>query len=220
MSDKRISKGNSHRKSGKGILIGIPLLLFISGVTLISIGTYNYLRYAFFLSRIFIQSDYKPKANKQVTIEKKKVTFPSFGDEYGELTIKSSNIDVPIYFGDTEDQLLKGIGHYAGSRFPGENGNIVLLGHRNSVFRNLKNIKKGDLVNYKTTYGNYLYKVNDIKIVSGKDESILKPSDKEKLTIYTCYPFNYIGNAPDRFVVSCELVEGTPLKELMLKEGN
>jgi len=203
-----------------GVLIGIPLLLFICGVTLVSIGTYNYVKYAFYLSRIFIHNDFKTEVSKVEVVSKdKKISFPRFGQEYGELIIESASINYPIYFGDTEELLLKGIGHFSGSKFPGENGNIVLAGHRNSVFRNLKKAVKGDSIIYNTTYGKYIYKITDIKIVKGNDQSIVQPSDKEKLTLYTCYPFEYIGNAPQRYVVTADLAEGTPLKELILKAG-
>lgn len=221
------SKGNTRRKSRMGILIGIPLLLFICGIALISIGTYNYFKYAFYLSRIFIQEEYKPDTNIKLQTDKKategnttekKITFPSLGDEFGNLIIETAGINVPVIHGDREKDLLVGVGHFNGSRFPGEGSNIVLAGHRNSVFRTLKDVKKGDKIKLSTTYGDYVYQVRDFKIIKGNDESIVQPTDTEILTIYTCYPFNYVGNAPNRYVVISDLVEGTPLSELM-KEG-
>lgn len=228
MSTKVISRGKSRRKSRVGVLIGIPLLLFICGITLVSIGVYNYAKYAFYLSRIFLHEDVQFQAsNIKINSSEKtnsasnenKLTFPTLGQEYGELIIESASIKYPVYFGDREEELLKGIGHYNGSRFPGENGNVVLAGHRNSVFKNLKKAVKGDTIVFNATYGKYVYKIVDIKIVKGNDKSIVKPSDTEKLTIYTCYPFEYIGNAPQRYVVTADLVEGTPVKELMEKAG-
>lgn len=220
------SQGKSAKKTGVGILIGIPLLLFICGITLISIGTYKHLKYIVFLSRIILKDDVNHgDSQKYGIIDGKdvppinKIKFPKYGEKYGELIIESASIDYPVYFGDSEDQLLKGIGHYNGSKFPGEDGNILLAGHRNSVFRNMRKVSKGDSVIFKTTYGDYTYKVSDIIIISGKDQSIAQPTEKERLTIYTCYPFNYIGSAPKRYVLLCDLVQGTPLKELVLEEG-
>jgi sortase A len=222
------SKGKPHKKSKMGILIGIPLLLFISGIALVSIGTYNYFKYAYYISRIFIQEDFKPdssvklqgnkKASEEKTTETKKITFPSLGDKFGDLIIETGGINVPVIHGDSEKDLLAGVGHYAGSRYPGEGSNIVLAGHRNSVFKGLKDVKKGDKIKFNTTYGNYVYQVSEFKIINGGDKSIVQPTDTEKLTIYTCYPFNYVGNAPKRYVVICDLVEGTPVSEL-LKAG-
>ena len=220
MGRKLISKGKSRKKSGMGILFGIPLLLFISGIALISIGSYNYLKSAFYISRLFIQDDINDNGKLKTVISdinSKKIVFPGFGDKFGDVTIKSVDLNVPVFHGDREEELLKGAGHYNGSRFPGEGSNVVLAGHRNSVFGRLKDVAKGDTVIFNTTYGEYIYKISEIKIVKGNDTSILQPLDTEKLTMYTCYPFDYVGNAPNRYVVICDLVQGTPLKELMKK---
>jgi sortase A len=216
MGKKLVSEGKSQRKPNRGILFGIPLLLFILGVSLISIGAYNYFKSAFYLSSIFIQEDFKPEVQQKPieASEVKKITFPTFGDKFGDIVIEKASINVPVFHGDREEQLLKGVGHYTGSRFPGEGSNIVLAGHRNSVFGGLKNVAKGDNIIFETTYGKYVYQISEIKIVKGNDNSIVQPMDSEKLTLYTCYPFNYVGNAPNRYVVIADLVEGTPLKEI------
>ena len=223
MRRKLSSKGRYPRKSGMGILFGIPLLLFISGITLISVGSYNYFKSAFYISRLFISDDIDDNTNLKAVnnnINQKKTTFPSFGEYFGDVVIKSVDLNVPVYHGDREEELLKGAGHYNGSRFPGEGSNVVLAGHRNSVFGKLKNAAKGDEVVFNTTYGEYTYKITEIKIVNGNDNSIVQPLESEKLTLYTCYPFDYVGNAPKRYVVICDLVKGTPVKELMKNEGS
>jgi len=223
MRRKSISRGKAPKKSGVGILFGIPLLLFISGIALISVGSYNYLKSAFFISSLFINDDINQNSNQKVinsNINSKKIVFPGFGDKFGDLVIKTADINVPVYHGDREEELLKGVGHYNGSRFPGEGSNVVLAGHRNSVFGKLKNVAKGDIVSFNTTYGEYIYSITEIKIVNGNDSSIVQPLNSEKLTMYTCYPFDYIGSAPKRYVVICDLVKGTPLQELMKNGGS
>ena len=219
MRNKNLTKDKSSKKYSMGILFGIPILLFAVGIALISAGTYNYMKYAYFFSRIFIKNEVKLASNKTVSKEEKKITFPILGQEFGQFSIDSAKINAPIIEGDREKDLLDGVGHFTGSRYPGEGGNVVLLGHRNSVFVNMKNVKKGDLITLDLTYGKYVYKVSNFKIVDKNDKSILQPQDKEMLTIYTCYPFDYIGHAPSRYVVTCDLVEGTPLKELILKDS-
>jgi len=236
MRKNEVSEGKSHKRKSWGILFGIPLLLFISGIALITIGTFNYMKYAFFLSRIFIEHEYKPstesrilmednKNSKEVsiTLEDDKKFFPEYGEEFGQIIIESAAIEYPVINGDSEKQLLIAVGHYFGSRYPGENGNVVLAGHRNSFFKNLGEVEEGDKVLFNANYGKYVYqyeyRVTEIKIIKRKDESIMDPTDKERLTLYTCYPFNYIGNAPKRYVVICELVKGTPVDEILLKEG-
>jgi sortase A len=224
MRKEIVSKGKSKRKPNRGILFGIPLLLFIFGIVLISIGSYKYLESAYYISSLFIQEDYKPTVQKNTNNSKsgtkQNIVFPGFGDKLGEIIIEKASINVPVFHGDREEQLLKGVGHYSGSRFPGEGSNIVLAGHRNSVFKGLKNVAVGDLITLDTTYGEYEYKISEIKIVKGNDKSIVQPSDSEKLTLYTCYPFNYVGNAPNRYVVIADLVKGKSVKELEEEGSN
>jgi len=239
MKPEKALNAPQRKHSRKGILFGIPLLLFIGGIVLLSISTYKYLNYAFYLSRLFIQDEVKPSTDLSKLLEEKepqntpgevqepepgtaepsaiKIKFPMLGDEYGSLIIDSVSLEYPVYFGDREKELVKGIGHYNGSRFPGEGGNIVLSGHRNTVFRDLEYVEVGDSVVFETTYGRYEYVISDIRITDGNDKTIVQPSDYEKLTLYTCYPFTYIGRAPKRYVVTCDFVSGTPLKELMAK---
>lgn len=217
MRRRTVSKGKSHRKPGRGILFGIPLLLFVCGVALISIGTYNYFRSAFYISSLFLHSDYKPTVQIKETkssANENKVLFPKYGEKFADIVIDKVGLTVPVFNGDSEEMLLRGAGHFNGSRFPGEGGNVVVSGHRNSVFRALKDVSKGDNIVLDTTYGKYVYKISEIKIVKGNDKSIVQPLDNEKLTLYTCYPFDYIGNAPNRYVVIGNLVEGKSIKEL------
>lgn len=217
MGRTSVSKGKSRRKPKKGILFGIPLLLFICGVALISIGSYNYFRSAFYISSLFLHNDYKQTLQSKAAGTQGKVIYPKYGEKFADLIIDKASINVPVFHGDSEEQLLKGAGHYNGSRFPGEGSNIVLAGHRNSVFKGLKNVAKGDTIVLNTTYGRYVYKISEIKIVKGNDNSIVQPLNSEKLTLYTCYPFDYIGNAPNRYVVIADLIQGTPINKLVQK---
>jgi LPXTG-site transpeptidase (sortase) family protein len=135
------------------------------------------------------------------------VPFFYVGDKFGKLRIPSVDIAVNAYQGDSESEFRKGVGHYTGSMYPGQDGNILIAGHRTSYFRNFEYLKIGDLVYFDTTYGKFTYKVREFKIIQGTDQSVAAPLDHEQLTMYTCYPFSYIGNAPKRFVVICDLVE-------------
>jgi sortase A len=220
MGIKLVSKRELQRKSRMGILFGIPFLIFACGVALISIGSYNYLKSAFYISSLFLHKDYKLATQLKTVPNQNKTTFPRYGEKFADLIIDKASINVPVFHGDSEEQLLKGVGHFNGSMFPGEGSNVVLAGHRNSVFKGLKYVSKGDTIVLNTTYGKYVYKISEIKITNGTDNSILQPLDSEKLTLYTCYPFDYIGSAPNRYVVTSDLVEGTPLKEIKQKGGS
>ena len=83
---------------------------------------------------------------------------------------------------------------------------LLFLGHRETALRKLEDIKVGQSIFIETNWGNYEYKVKEINIVDKTAHHVLDPTDYEKLTMYTCYPFNYIGSAPERFVVTCEFV--------------
>jgi sortase A len=208
------SKTKIPNNSEIGILILVPLLVFCCGIILISAASYNYIKSAFYLSRLFIHSEFKPATKKTLEVKGRKINFPDYGEEFGELSIESASITSPVINGDGERELLKGIGHYTGSSFPGEGSNVLLAGHANLFLGNLYKAVEGDTVILDTTYGKYIYKIGTIKVIDRNDNSIAQPSEKEILTIYTCYPFDYIGDPPQRYVIICNLIEGTPLKEL------
>lgn len=133
------------------------------------------------------------------------VPFFYIGDAFGTIKIPEVDIEVTAYHGDSESEFRKGVGHYAGSFYPGQGGNILIAGHRNSFFRNFEYLEIGDRVIFETTYGRFEYAITEFKIIKGTDNSIAKDTTKEQLTMYTCYPFTYIGNAPERYVVIAEL---------------
>jgi sortase A len=219
MKKNNFSKGKPHNKSKMGVLFGIPFLLLICGLLLISISGWNYFKQAYFLSRIFIHEEYKATKTTEAPASDIKIKFPKLGEEFGQIVIKTAAVDVPVFHGDRDEELLKGAGHFDGSRYPGENGNVVVSGHNNTAFKNLKNAKVGDAVEFNTTYGKYIYKVVNTKIVQYNDPTVVVPSEQEKLTLYTCYPFNALGYTSQRFVVTCELVEGASISQLMGKEN-
>jgi sortase A len=87
----------------------------------------------------------------------------------------------------------------------------VLAGHRDSVFRNLGDLKLGDLLTVKTSYGDFVYEVHKIRIVAANDRTVIVPTPDAVLTLSTCYPFRFIGNAPKRYIVQAGLVIGEPV---------
>lgn len=114
---------------------------------------------------------------------------------------------LPIYHGTNDYELVKGVGHFAQSVLPGEACNSVLSGHRDTVFRNLYNVEIGHRLIVETSAGIFTYEVNGIRIVHADDKTVIVPTGRAVLTLTTCYPFYAIGNAPDRYIVSAELVE-------------
>ena len=202
-----------------GIHFAIPILLLFCGFSLILYSGWTKIHQAYSLSTLLIQPISTPETNVPTTAVVKSIKFPKLGESFGSLSIPSANIDFPILHGDYDEELAKGVGHFDGSKFPGEGGNIVLVGHRETVFKTLGKIKVGDPVTVRTTYGTYKYRVTELKIVNADDQTIVLPSAVEKLTLYTCYPFNTIGYKPQRYIVWAELIEGTPINKLLAEKG-
>ena len=128
------------------------------------------------------------------------------GDRIGELVIPKLSKTLPIFHGANEDELEKGVGHFAGSVLPGEKDNSVLSGHRDTVFRQLGKIGKGDLFIVRTSAGKFTYKVRRTRIVEADDRTVIVPKPRATLTVTTCYPFSYIGDAPQRYILIADLI--------------
>ncbi len=127
---------------------------------------------------------------------------PSMGETAGILHIPKLESNLPIVEGTDEDDLEKGVGHYKGSAYPTQGEQIVLSGHRDTVFKRMGELELGDILTVKLPYGEFSYEIVDTKIVGADDRTIIKPQGKEILTVTTCYPFNFIGSAPDRYIIT------------------
>jgi sortase A len=139
------------------------------------------------------------------------ISKPKVGQIIGTLTIPRIKSSLPIIEGTGAKELKRGVGHYVGSVIPGVSDNSVLAGHRDSVFRKLGQVKIGDLITVKNDYGSFVYEVHKIRIVKANDRTVIVPTTDAILTLSTCYPFRYIGNAPNRYIVQAGLVMGEPI---------
>jgi sortase A len=131
------------------------------------------------------------------------------GSLVGRIDIPRLDLSAVVFEGTSDDTLSRGVGHLRGSAGPGERGNLVLAGHRDTFFRELRNIRQGDEVTIKGPDGEFAYQVESTEIVEPDQTEVLKPSDGATLTLITCYPFRYIGNAPERFIVRATKVGKT-----------
>lgn len=138
--------------------------------------------------------------------------YPAGGDTIGSLTIPALKRKIPILEGTDAKALTKGVGHFSQSVLPGEKDNCVLSGHRDTVFTHLDNLKIGDQLIVQTSAGTFTYAVNGTRIVHEDDKTVIVPTDNAVLTMTTCYPFNAIGNAPDRYIVSAALIKSNMKK--------
>lgn len=132
--------------------------------------------------------------------------YPAEGDNIGSLTIPVLNRKLPIFQGTGANELENGVGHFTQSVLPGEGDNCVLSGHRDTVFTEIGELKIGDQLIVQTTAGSFTYEVTGTRIVKADDKTVIVPIDHAVLTITTCYPFNFIGSAPERYIISADLV--------------
>jgi LPXTG-site transpeptidase (sortase) family protein len=216
----------TRHKIRRSLLGVIPYLLFAIGLAMVSAGVFSWVENESVVS-IFITARDLPSfdllhgfsSDGQPVETYTKETASTEGDmliapfyytaeQIGTVTIDAASIEVNLYQGDSESSLKLGAGHSTGSYMPGQEHNVVVAGHRTSYFKPLENVKVGDTVVLTTTYGVFTYTVREIKILEqGSFSEITKDNGVEQLTLYTCYPFVYIGNAPDRYAVFCDLKE-------------
>jgi sortase A len=123
------------------------------------------------------------------------------GTPIGRLVIPRLDVDVVVAEGSSDSVLRKAVGRVERSASPGERGNIVLAGHRDTFFRPLSKIRRGDLIVLESGAGTQRYRVEWTRVVDPTDVHALRQSGYPALTLVTCYPFQYVGSAPLRFVV-------------------
>ena len=130
---------------------------------------------------------------------------PKIGSVLGRLEIPRLDLSVMVLEGDDDAVLRNGAGHVPSTALPGGAGNVVVAAHRDTFFRPLRKISKGDEITFTTTQGVERYRVKSIREVDPHDVQVLKPLNHPTLTLITCYPFYFVGDAPKRFVVQAAL---------------
>jgi sortase A len=123
------------------------------------------------------------------------------GDVIGEIQVPRLGLNAIVVQGDSAANLRRAVGHLPKSALPGEWGNVALAGHRDTFFRTLRDIRLGDEIKFKTRERSFEYLVESIEVVAPTDIRVLKSSTGHDLTLLTCFPFHYVGPAPNRFVV-------------------
>lgn len=192
--------GDMNKLSVLFLLIGCALLIF---------GVYQYFDIGIKKRESFKEAEevISSGTNKQ---NLDKITFnPNEGETVGILEIPSIEGELPIIEGTDPDELEKGVGHYSGSAYPMQDDQVVMSGHRDTVFQRLGEVEVGDTITVKLPYGEKTYEMVNSKIVDADDASIIHPTEEEELVITTCYPFRYIGNAPDRYILYAKPLEET-----------
>ena len=123
------------------------------------------------------------------------------------LRVGKLHVEVPVFDGTDDLTLNRGVGRIIGTAKPGERGNIGIAGHRDGFFRGLKDIRSGDVIDLVMPVKTWRYVVDQVQIVSPEDVSVLANRGVPALTLVTCYPFYFIGDAPQRCIFQCSLKE-------------
>ena len=123
----------------------------------------------------------------------------------GVLEIPAVSLMVPVYQTNTDLVMDRGAGVIDGMAYPHEAGNIGISGHRDGYFRALKDIQVGDTIELQTFEGRKRFRIDATQIVEIDDERLLRDTDDQTLTLVTCYPFYFVGHAPQRFIVTASL---------------
>jgi sortase A len=129
----------------------------------------------------------------------------------GRIEIPRIGVSAIVREGDDDTTLGLAVGHIPGTALPGERGNMALAGHRDSFFRALKHIQLHDTIRIRTASRRYEYLVDSTEVVAPEETRLLDPTRNAVLTLVTCYPFGWIGHAPNRFVVRARLSSLAPL---------
>jgi LPXTG-site transpeptidase (sortase) family protein len=123
------------------------------------------------------------------------------GGLVGMLDVPRLKLSTPVIEGDDDSTLNRAVGHLPDTPLPWQDGNSAIAGHRDGLFRPLKDIKIGDEIQFRTSRDQFRYRVVETSIVQPDDVSVLRARSERSLTLITCYPFSFVGNAPKRFII-------------------
>ena len=188
------------------ILLGTQRALLAGAVLMLGYCAFVLLDTWTFQAREQHQFDRLLAGRAVLPISRTEVPAAAPGGVLGRIEIERLGISVMVLEGTGPAALRRAAGHIAGTALPGHIGNIGISAHRDTFFRPLRNVRHDDIILLTTLQGQYRYRVISTKIVSPSDIEVLAPSGTEILTLVTCYPFYFVGSAPNRFIVRAERV--------------
>jgi sortase A len=130
---------------------------------------------------------------------------PAIRSTIGRIEIPRLGVSAVVKAGSDARTLRLAVGHIPGTALPGDEGNVGLAAHRDTFFRRLRDIERDDTIVLTTADGVFTYRVAGTTIVEPSDVWVLDPTQRPALTLVTCYPFTYVGSAPQRFIVRAPL---------------
>ncbi len=180
--------------------------LAVAGLLALGYWAYEQASARLFQAREAAHFPAAPKAEPRPAEAGFQPEYPSTGSTIAMLEIPRLGLSTVVIEGAEERELKLGPGHIKGTPFPGGGGNIGIAGHRDTVFRPLRFIRINDPINVIAHQQEYQYRVVSTQIVGPRDVQVLYPTGRETLTLVTCYPFDFVGAAPKRFIVRAECV--------------
>lgn len=181
----------------------LSLVLIAIGAVLLFLGARDFV--GSFLSQRKAAERWEESQRKADKEEPKAPPAPDLGPALARLSIPRLESSWFVFPGAGKKELRLGPGHVPGTALPGTRGNAVIAAHRDTHFRVLKDIQKGDELVVETRYGRFRYQVAGISIVKPTNTKALQPTTEPVINLITCYPFYYMGPAPMRFVVEARL---------------
>ena len=181
-----------------------PRLLLVGNI-LIAAGAVLLLRLASHVATgVRGQSATIPAGAALVSLPSRPAVRPTEGQPLGRLEVPRLGIDLVVFEGTSESTLRKGPGHLSSTPWPGSDatGNCVIAGHRDSFFRRLAKARKDDVVRWHGPSGTSTYRLEKRRIVRPEDLSVIAPASDPRLTLITCFPFDWTGSAPYRLAWS------------------
>jgi len=185
-------------------------LLFVLIGFIVIVGSGLALFWSDELQRLYMPS--LPSIERQSGADSTKRPEAELGKPIGSIEIPRLRLSSVVLEGDDAAALLLGVGHLSDTPLPWHDGNTVLAAHRDTFFRPLAHIRKGDVIRFSTADAALEYVVKELKVVEPTAVEVLEPTSAATLTLITCFPFDYIGPAPQRFIVRAERRSSSPLE--------
>ncbi|MEE4279390.1 MAG: class D sortase [Halieaceae bacterium] len=194
------------RRRLEGLLLLSGGLLLAFGIGIVALGE---IRRAEALEALPDMQDWSAGARARylAAISEERSAEPA--STLGSLHIAAIDLEVPVYADSSRLNLDRGAAVVDGMAYPHERGHIGIAGHRDGYFRALRDLRKGDRIHLETLHGRRVFVVDELRIVDPEDLSLLAETRDPRLTLVTCYPFNYVGSAPQRYLVRAGLANAT-----------
>jgi len=187
----------TERRLGAAVAAIGTLMILLAATAVVEGWFYQWLGHGQFTAALLSEKRVHAAGKPSAAVNRR----PARGTLIAKLQVPRLNMSVVVLEGSDDGTLKKGPGHIEETALPGELGNVGIAGHRDTHFRPLRNIQIGDKVIVTTTTSAIHYFIDTIDIITPTDMEILDPTSGPTLTLVTCYPFEFIGNAPMRYVI-------------------